>query len=363
MDKYLLIVRTAEAEIRAIGSTNKSELSKIVPLIEITRGRKKTIRPEIGAPYPVYPFENRLAKLKKYFANQTVAVDVTSDDNLSCDETDRLYEFKDGYKNWCNFLYDLKKENVFNQIIPSLLLSFNDEKFEENFIAEIKKLEKISSALLYRCNIDYEDCYEDIDIIVKNKSSNTKLYILIDCEYVPQAMLSNVEEKCSARIQNLRSAYGETIDIIVAGTSFPNNVTEIGDTERDEFIISEVKLYENCKKIDPNIIYGDYGSINPIRNDNIVMARGWIPRIDVALQDRYFYHKKRREGDSYTNTYKKVAKKVVKDKSFPSDLDCWGIEQIKISQRTPTSLIPSFWISVRMNIHIIQQIKRLSSIR
>ena len=35
----------------------------------------------------------------------------------------------------------------------------------------------------------------------------------------------------------------------------------------------------------PNVIYGDYASINPTRNDTITMARGWIPRIDVAFQE------------------------------------------------------------------------------
>lgn len=361
MDKYVLIVRTAEAEIRAITSTSKATLEKIIPLIEITRGRKKTIKPEIGEPYPIYPFEKRLDKLKKSFKGQEVIMDVTSDDALSSHETNLFYEYNDGYKRWVDFLNDLKDKGGVSKIIPSLILSFEDPNFDENFKKEIRELEKISGAILYRCSIDYDDCYDDIDIIMKAKSSSTELFVLIDCEYVPQAMLSNVTEKVQARISNLRVAYGSSIDIIVAGTSFPNNVTEIGDTERDEFMMSEVFLYNNCHKTDKRIIYGDYGSINPIRNDNIVMARGWIPRIDVALPNRYFYYKKRRKSNSYAETYKEVAKKVVKDSCFPNNLKCWGIDQIIISQRTPVSLIPSFWISVRMNIHIEQQLRRLSS--
>lgn len=361
MDKYILIVRTAEAECRAIMSTSKTTLENVTPLIEITRGRKKTIKPENDKSYSIYPFENRLNKLKKSFKGQEVIIDVTSDEALSSAETDQFFEYNEGYKNWVKFLISLKEENVFSNIIPSLLLSFDDPDFENNFVRQVKSLEKISGSLLYRSGIDYDDCYEDIDIIMRAKQPSTKLYVMLDCEYVPQAMLSNVTEKTQARISNLRSAYGLDIDIIIVGTSFPNNVTEIGDTERDVFKISETFLYNDCLKVDKNIIYGDYGSINPIRNDNIVMARGWIPRIDVALSDSYFYHKKRREGNSYAETYKEVAKKVVNDSCFPTDLKCWGTEQIIKSQRTPVSLIPSFWISVRMNIHIEQQIRRLSS--
>lgn len=361
MDKYVLIVRTAEAECRAITSTSKTTLENITPLIEITRGRKKTIKLEEGKPYSIYPFDNRLNKLKKSFKGQEVIIDVTSDEALSSAETDQFFEYDGGYKKWVDFLISLKEENVFSDIIPSLLLSFDDPDFEDNFVLEIKSLEKISGALLYRSGIDYDDCYDDIDIIMKAKQPSTKLYVIVDCEYVPQAMLSNVSEKAQARITNLRNAYDSGIDIIIAGTSFPNNVTEIGDTERDVFKISETFLYNDCLKIDDNIIYGDYGSINPIRNDNIVMARGWIPRIDVALSDSYFYYKKRRDGNSYEETYRMVARKVVDDPLFPRDLKCWGIDQIMISQRIPVSLIPSFWISVRMNIHIEQQLRRISS--
>ncbi|MCH4183508.1 MAG: beta family protein [Prevotella sp.] len=361
MDKYVLIVRTAEAECRAITSTSKTTLEKITPLIEITRGRKKTIKPEEGKPYSIYPFENRLNKLKKSFRGQEVIIDVTSDEALSSAETDQFFEYDKGYKKWVKFLISLKEENEFSNIIPSLLLSFDDPDFENNFILQVNSLEKISGALLYRCGIDYDDCYDDIDLIMRAKQPSTKLYVMVDCEYVPQAMLSNVSEKAQARISNLRKAYGSGIDIIIVGTSFPNNVTEIGDTDRDVFKISETFLYNDCLKIDKNIIYGDYGSINPIRNDNIVMARGWIPRIDVALSNSYFYHKRRREGKSYAETYKTVAKEVVNDPYFPRKLKCWGTDQIIISQRTPVSLIPSFWISVRMNIHIEQQLRRISS--
>ena len=111
------------------------------------------------------------------------------------------------------------------------------------------------------------------------------------------------------------------------------------------------------------IVYGDYGSINPIRNDNIVMARGWIPRIDVPTQREIFYKRERRGENNYSNTYSRVARKIVRDSRFPKNFSYnWGIEQINnCAKGASPGSNPSFWISVRMNIHIQQQIERLNA--
>ncbi|MFK2099103.1 hypothetical protein ACIXHK_17715 [Bacteroides fragilis] len=60
--KYTLIVKTGEAEIRAMENTEKTLLQQLFPIIEITRGRKIT---KDGI--EKYPFDKRLAKIKKSF--------------------------------------------------------------------------------------------------------------------------------------------------------------------------------------------------------------------------------------------------------------------------------------------------------
>ena len=81
--KYWIIVKTGEAEIRALENTPQCILSKTLPLIEITRGRKVT-KDNIET----YPFDKRLSKIKRIFKGQNVAIDVTSEDALSSHETD-----------------------------------------------------------------------------------------------------------------------------------------------------------------------------------------------------------------------------------------------------------------------------------
>ena len=96
------------------------------------------------------------------------------------------------------------------------------------------------------------------------------------------------------------------------------------------------------------------------------MARGWIPRIDVPLDKIVYYYKERRPKGvtAYASTYTQVARAVCSDDRFPYGLlENWGIAQIKAcAQGASPSASPSFWISVRMNIHIEQQVKRIYSI-
>jgi hypothetical protein len=357
MCKYSVIIKTGEAEIRAIENAEKSILNQIFPLIEITRGRK--VKNDIDP----YPFDKRLEKLKESFAGQTVAFDLTSDDALSSLKIEELYNYANGYQNWVDFLLQIKEENIFKEVVPTILLNTEDGNFNNNLLLQIQNIKQNFSSILYRNSILDENCYDDFELL-KNELRGIKLYIMIDCEYTPQASQNNFAEKAIARINNIKSILGNIdANFIIAATSFPNNVTDLGDVESDTFSLSEIQIHNAvCNKI-PNVIYGDYASINPKRNDTVTMARGWIPRIDVALSDSIYYYKKRRpQGISaYASTYTQVAQSVVRDNRFPQDLGTnWGIQQINTCARggAPSST-PRFWISVRMNIHIAQQVKRI----
>lgn len=358
--KYWTIVKTGEAEIRALENIPKEVLSKTLPLIEITRGRKIT-----KGKTEMYPFEKRLSKLKEIYHGQTVAIDVTSEESLSSPEVDYLYMPESGYKNWIDFLLQLKDENIFTEIIPTILFNFDDIDFERNIVQQIHSLKSNFKTILYRSSIADENCYEDIEFIGKEIDDNN-LKIIIDCGYVPQASYKNVSNKCIARISNIKKMVASKYEYIIASTSFPNNVSDLGDSDSDTFSISEINMYNEILSTHNDVIYADYASINPIRNDTIRMARGWIPRIDVPLKDVIYYYKKRRPKGirAYASTYTQVARLARSDYRFPHNLsENWGIAQIlSCAEGGAPSASPSFWISVRMNIHITQQVQRIYSI-
>ena len=358
--KYWTIVKTGEAEIRALENIPKEVLSKTLPLIEITRGRKIT-----KGKTEMYPFEKRLSKLKEIYRGQTVAIDVTSEESLSSPEVDYLYMPESGYKNWIDFLLQLKDENIFTEIIPTILFNFDDIDFERNIVQQIHSLKSNFKTILYRSSIADENCYEDIEFIGKEIDDNN-LKIIIDCGYVPQASYKNVSNKCIARISNIKKMVASKYEYIIASTSFPNNVSDLGDSDSDTFSISEINMYNEILSTHNDVIYADYASINPIRNDTIRMARGWIPRIDVPLKDVIYYYKKRRPKGvrAYASTYTQVARLARSDYRSPHNLsENWGIAQIlSCAEGGAPSASPSFWISVRMNIHITQQVQRIYSI-
>lgn len=353
---YYLILKTGQAEVKAIENTAQESLKHLTPVIELTRGRKKMVDK-----IETHPFDTRLDRLKNAFKGMDIVMDVTSDERLGCAEVDNLYVYDNGYDNWITFLKKLNDDKCFKTITPALLMNFDDPDYEVNLKKEICSLSNDYEMLMYRDSIVDDYCYIDIPNILRSLPKDNKLLIMIDCGYTPQAMENNVSEKLLARINNFynKSIIDDRCKLAFCATSFPNNINEIGGMEYDEFRLAEVDIHKRIDKIFKNVAYGDYGCVNPIRNDTITMARGWIPRIDVPLDNRVFYYRKRRQGSSYTETYKTVASRMAKDGKFPQDLNIWGILQIKDCIKTPPSAQPSHWISVRMNIHIEQQLRRL----
>ena len=357
--EYILVVKTGEAEIRAIENSSRDTLEKVFPIIELTRGRKKTLEDK----REVFPFTNRFNRLKESLKGIEVAIDATSDAALTSPEVDELYEYGNGYERWVDFVCGIKEEGCFDSITPALIMNFDDPAFEDNLKKEIELLAKHFETLLYRNNIEDEYCYTDLPFILRSLPQDKRLLVLIDCGYTPQAMESNVSQRLLKRIENLKAGVvDERCDIAFCATSFPNNISDIGGEDYDEFRIAEVNMHEKVNARYSDVIYGDYGSVNPKRNDNITMSRGWIPRIDVPLTNKVFYYRQRRAKRAYVDTYKEVAKRTVRDAKYPRDLDCWGCNQINYCCTLPPSSSPNYWISVRMNIHIEQQLRRLKQL-
>lgn len=365
---YALIVKTGEAEIRALEQTNVEVLECLFPIIELTRGRKLPSRKDSLKPTEQYPFDNRLQKIKEIFRGKEVCLDITSDESLMNLKINSLYNPNNGYENWINFLIDLKAENIFKEIIPCIIINSEDDQLEENLLLQVKSLKNHFSSIIYRSNIFDENCYIDLELL-KDELQDVNLFIVIDSEYVVQAAQHAYSLKVEARIANLQKIINQSAKFIISATSFPNNISEIGNDSNDSFRLCEVEIFNhimlsfNSPKHN-DIIYSDYGSINPVRNDTISMARGWIPRIDVPLPNEIFYFRQRRpKGVSqYSTTYNAVARTVVNSSKFPRMLsENWGIQQIvNCSNGDSPASNPAFWISVRMCIHIEQQVRRLN---
>lgn len=356
-NKYIFLFKTGDSEIRALSNFSSSK-KHLLPIIELTRGRKST-KDKIGI------IEKRLEKIEKLFENQDICIDLTTSEHLSNPEIDDLYRPDQGYERWVSFIGELNNSGKFKSVIPTILVNVDDPQFEHNLPLQVSELCILSKSLIYRNSISDDGCYDDIDLISETINSNkTHLLFIIDCEYIPPGAWTSFADKAVVRINKLTEKV-KNISFIILSTSFPKYIGEIGKDDSDTFRLNEIDLFERILNQIENesIFYSDYATINPIRNDLVIMSRGWIPRIDVPLKDQIFYYRQRRGEKSYSETYSLVARNhITTDRRFPYSIENtnWGIKQIiECSEGSAPGSSPSFWISVRMNIHIEQQLKRL----
>lgn len=362
MDKmYCVVAKTAQAELRAMSNLSRDVLDKILPIVELTRGRKVTSKDKKTVTYPYFKL---IERIKEIYRGCEIAFDVTSIEALSSPEIDELFNAENGYAEWIKLLDDLRVEGYFKSIIPSVLLNYDDEIFEENVKLEIQQLNSRFDSIMYRYSIDNEDGDEDLKLISETFPDEKELLVVVDCEYVPVSSINSTMAACKTIIKRIKTLLGSRkYKIAVVSTTYPNNVAETNDEFGDDIPLREIDLYNGVYKDNKDVVYGDYGTVNPKRNDNIVMANGWLPKIDVALPTLVYYKRRRRPKGitAYSSTYEFVARLATADSRFPLSLiDIWGIRQIvDCSMGAVPSSQPSFWISVRMNTHICQQVLRL----
>lgn len=354
--RYNLLFKTGDAELRALERT-KFETSRVFPIVELTRGRKSKYD-KIGL------ISKRIKKLSKIFGKHSVCLDLTTSADLENEEIKDLYDFTNGYSKWVNYLSDLKNQNIFKEVIPTILVNTEDKELDENLLKQVENLNSFNH-ILYRNNLTDDGYYDDLITIKELVNNNKKqqFTFVLDCEYVPVGAYLNVVSVLEARIKKVKNLIPK-VNIIVVATSFPRYVSDIGNDETDIFPLDEITIYNKLQDKEC-VYYGDYGSINPERNDTVTMARGWIPRIDVPTLNGIYYYRKRRAlyNNDYALTYTAVARDVVADPRFPDDDNSnWGIQQIKASSEgdAPGSA-PSFWISVRMSIFMSMQLRKLKS--
>lgn len=356
MSKYALLIKTGESELRALD--NISSKRGILPIVELTRGRI-TRNDRIGL------VEKKTKRISEIFSNRTIIMDLTSERSLSSSEIEQLHVSDNGYENWINFLKKLKDDSDLENIYPALLLDPDKHNFEENFNLEVANIVKSFDGFAYRCDIQEDSYMDDVNMIKMHlpTGTSTKFYFIVDCSHIRSTDIDLSVSKSHLIIKEVQESIPNA-KFIVTATSFPDT-SSIGAEDHSRLKLHEVRLHEKIQEAcgPKSIMYGDYGSINPIRNDNVMMRNGWRPRIDTPLAEEIFYYR-RKKGSSYSDTYSLVARDAVKNAMFPSDLEYnWGVNQIlNASEGAAPGASPSFWISVRMNIHIEQQQKRLGII-
>lgn len=382
---YFLVLKTGQSEMKGFKELPPHCKAQVTPVVELTRGRKnhKNTIAKTGVDYNFSAIEE-FAKAE-FGSSKAFFVDVTSVESLSSSHTKEIRCPDGGYANWVSYFSAFKASC--GAACPIIQINPKDDDDENKYAQDVKRqfdaLSSLSSKIGYRAK-PKEDVGFDYDLFILKQrieafvSQGGEFYLFLDYDYVRPG----TGDLYALEVVKVLDAIHETIDVarvVLIATSFPNSVTDVGGASYGEFSEEEVALHAAVARLAHNkflVGYGDYGSINPVRNDEIIPANGWRPRIDYPYGgERIFYYREGRQftgkgkdkvfTTSYSQHYASVAQSIVSDEKFisdplSSDLSCWGVAQIvDAAKRSVKAASPGHWISVRFNIHVVQQLKRL----
>ncbi len=362
--KYILQLKTGDAELRSLKNIPIEIYANndLGLLVELTRGRKSK-KDEVG------DLQKRITALKSFLSpNTKIYFDVTSESSLSNSQIDDLFDISNGYENWQNLYGELY--GYFPNSVPMIIVNDIDvdySNFKSQALSFVQRYNRIGYKIYP--SVGEETVKEELAILASllEKYSTAEISIFYDQGYILDGLVKIAEEQATSYLGIASGLFSEfaNMSYILTSTSFPDSVTSLSGNMEGDIKCAEIALYNSVMEaMNPlNIIYSDYGSITPKRNDDVAYyARGWTPRIDIPIanNERIYYYRMKKENRDYADVYVDVAKRCVVDVRFPHQLSCWGCQTVQNAAiGMKPGATPSFWISVRMNIFIYQQLKRL----
>lgn len=354
---YIPIVKTTAAEIKGYDRLSEEVKSAIFPLFELTKDRTHRVN------YPEGRLEKALEKALNAQPTGRMILDLTSHQDLINSEIERLFDGSNGYENWCSFIRETGRASDITPVIQIDGDQFDDnpELAGEQITTQVRSLFNLCGAVAFRANLDIEpdELSEFLSYVCTGLENLNSLTVILDAEYIRPFTADTYASEICSRVMQLTSTLGIS-NFAVAASSFPKTVTasNYGEDGYGHFRIEEVVLHSLITQTLPNtnITYSDYALIHPVRYD--VRGGAWVPRVDVPLSEEVYYYRYRREDGGYIA----AARDAVADEKY-SSVNSWGNTQIELAANNrPAGLSPSFWISVRSNVHMTTQAIRTGSI-
>ncbi|WP_287030017.1 beta family protein [Pseudomonas sp. UBA6310] len=350
---YYPILKTKDAELRAIGNLDDLSFSQILPIYELTKSRI-TKSDSIG------DIAKRLSQIREIQQNRPFILDVTTDPKQVNSQTESMLTPDNGYECWRIFLAahsDLR-------IIPAIHVDFElDENLRETG-ALVRLASRVYPNLAIRIPPGLEDAeYEEVFNAITPYLGQARLHVLLDSgcirkKFKSEGSLAGVNTLFAESIQSicrLRNASTWMQQLVCASGSFPAIVSSEGGDESGRFEILEHTLNQQLHQLFPFVKLGDYASINAQQTE--MRAGTFVPRIDFCTNNDFYYHRFRRDKGGYI----KCATEVLRNFNYQS-LGTWGDEEITAAANgNPSGISPSFWISVRANRYMTSRVRLYAS--
>lgn len=329
---YVPLLHARLAEIRALRELPDSSKNLMVPIVKL--------RPWLTSK----SLERALEVVEQAVGNRLYGLDLDEskfDENPDPDKPARvefcaLFDSTDAFRNY----YDLVECG------PNRVPVFRDLTSQNPQIDDqLDQVEELERGLFVRAFPGQPGSLLQVaDEILARGIENT--VFILDCGWGRDILTQTA--LCAGVVQNLVDR-SEQLEIVIAGSSFPNSFTGIG--ERAEFVARERNLFQEVRRLvnGGNLTYGDWGSTRP-PSDPVPMRN--IPRIDLARPNDWVCLRSE-EGEEYED----IAKRAIDDPAWDGELGIWGEYMIESTAEGSEGSIrsPAMAAAVRVNLHLHQQ--------
>lgn len=329
---YFPLLKTRDAELKAISKLNKDDFDHILPIYELTKSRRTKIAPDGD-------IHRKMTTLKEIHGERPFILDVTSNEKYLNYQLEQLLDENNSFYEWQYFI------NLYNNmnIIPMIHL-YDEDDFTE-VSGFVKEISATKSFLAVRLPYNLDDYKKYINPIINSLAKECKLYVILDGEQVIRGETENIVDAFNFACSELEEFSSKIEDIVTICTSFPLSPASLGKDDQGEFTIVEEEIFEKVSE-EHAVKYGDYGSINIQQVE--IKGGTFVPRIDISQKNQFIYKRFRRNAGSYIL----CAEKMISDERY-IPLGVWADEEINFAAKgEPSGISPSFWIAVRMNYYM-----------
>lgn len=338
--KYMPIVRTRAAELRGFRELSAEVHHSLFPLIELTRSRRSSKNP--GG-----DIQKSVDAIVDILAGRPFVVDLTSLASQQNSEFNQLLDDTGAFQAWTEFARDRLPPTC----VPIVHLT---DPFETgDFVPQVERLLERFQRVAIRVPTSYTDLAEIISTLERALGSLQNVVIILDAGYVTAKSLPGAQGRLSEMLGELAGKRPNWLS--VTSSSFPSSVTTVGGgDEEGELALHEVTLGNALLRVRNDLRYSDYAAIHPLDFSGTVS--NWVPRVDVMLDEKFYYYRYRRTAGGYPL----AAAEARNDRRWLS-LSCWAQDNIDAAASgNPKGMNPSFWIANRVNFHISRQVSRLT---
>lgn len=342
---YYPILKTTVSEIRALKQINCSSTSSIIhPIFELTKARKSKYD-EIG------DVLKRVKEIKQIVKENYFYLDLTSEDSLSNSQIESYFDEFNYFENWRNFIESLIADGL--KVIP-VIQAFDDSTLEE-LTYQMDFFSKLCGSFAVRIKPEYLDMAISARLV--QACQEFDFTTILDAEFVHHENLNYSISIFSQFIEQCQTDNLKLKKVIACCSSFPSMVDHKNKDE-GKFKVYEKLFYSemSSRHVPLKLQYGDYASVHPFRNE--VTAYNWVPRIDFPTSSFVVFCRKQRNAGGYKN----CANRLIALTDYKMNpIKCWGNQEIIDACTKPNGKSPSYWISVRINLHMSRCVEWLKS--